>query len=173
MKELDQKLNWLRAAVLGANDGVLSIAGIVIGIAAAGVGSKELLLTGLIALVAGAISMAGGEYASVSAQRDSELAHGRELHDVTAHPLAAAFASAAAFTLGGLVPLLIIMIPLGSLAPIITGVSVIVVLGGTGYWAAWVGGASKSKGLMRNIIISILTVVVSYGIGSLLNILFA
>lgn len=171
MKELDQKLNWLRAAVLGANDGVLSIAGVVIGVATAGADTKAILVAGLVALTAGAVSMSGGEYASVSAQKDSELAHGREPHDITAHPLAAAFASAAAFTIGGLIPLLIILLPLGALNTIATSLSVVVVLGLTGWWAAWIGQSSKVKGTVRNLVISILTVIVSYAIGLLLQIL--
>ncbi|MFF3321607.1 VIT family protein [Streptomyces sp. NPDC002889] len=71
---LGTRLNWLRAAVLGANDGVVSTAGLVVGVAGA-TGSKGTLLTaGLAGLLAGSMSMAAGEYVSVSAQRDSEKA---------------------------------------------------------------------------------------------------
>lgn len=70
--ELGHKLNWLRAAVLGANDGIISVAGLVIGVLAAGVGGKELLTVAAAALIAGAVSMALGEYVSVSTQRDTE-----------------------------------------------------------------------------------------------------
>lgn len=72
--DLGHKLNWLRAAVLGANDGIISVAGLVIGVLAAGVGGKELLTVAAAALIAGAVSMALGEYVSVSAQRDTEHA---------------------------------------------------------------------------------------------------
>lgn len=72
--ELGHKLNWLRAAVLGANDGIISVAGLVIGVLAAGVGGKELLTVAAAALIAGAVSMALGEYVSVSTQRDTESA---------------------------------------------------------------------------------------------------
>jgi VIT1/CCC1 family predicted Fe2+/Mn2+ transporter len=72
--ELAKKLNWLRAAVLGANDGIVSTAGIVMGVAGATTDNGAILMAGIAALVAGSISMAGGEYASVSAQRDSEIA---------------------------------------------------------------------------------------------------
>jgi len=69
------KLNWLRAGVLGANDGVMSVSGVVLGVAAStNVESTAILVAGVAAVVAGSISMAGGEYTSVSAQRDSEKA---------------------------------------------------------------------------------------------------
>jgi vacuolar iron transporter family protein len=68
------RLNWLRAAVLGANDGLISVAAIVVGVAATQSSTQILLITGIAALVAGSLSMALGEYVSVSSQRDSELA---------------------------------------------------------------------------------------------------
>ena len=69
-----ERLNWLRAGVLGANDGIVSISGIVIGVAAAGAGHAAVLTAGLAGLAAGAMSMAAGEYVSVSTQRDTERA---------------------------------------------------------------------------------------------------
>ncbi len=71
---LSSKLNWLRAGVLGANDGIVSTAGLVFGVAGATTDSVALLIAGLAGVVAGALSMAGGEYVSVSSQRDTELA---------------------------------------------------------------------------------------------------
>lgn len=71
---LNAKLNWLRAGVLGANDGIVSTAGLVMGVAGAAASSTTLLIAGLAGLVAGALSMAGGEYVSVSSQRDTEIA---------------------------------------------------------------------------------------------------
>ena len=68
------KLNWLRAGVLGANDGIVSTAGLVMGVAGATTDSNAILIAGIAGLVAGSISMAGGEYTSVSAQKDSEKA---------------------------------------------------------------------------------------------------
>jgi vacuolar iron transporter family protein len=68
------KLNWLRAAVLGANDGIVSIAGLVLGVAGATDSSTVLLMSGVAGIVAGAISMAAGEYVSVSSSRDTERA---------------------------------------------------------------------------------------------------
>lgn len=69
-----QKLNWLRAAVLGANDGIVSIAGLVVGVAGATDSKSVILTAGVAGVVAGALSMAAGEYVSVSSQRDSERA---------------------------------------------------------------------------------------------------
>ena len=71
------RLNWLRAAVLGANDGIVSVAGIVIGVAGATTARGPIFTAGLAGLVAGAVSMALGEYVSVSSQRDSERARSR------------------------------------------------------------------------------------------------
>ena len=71
---LGSRLNWLRAAVLGANDGIVSTAGIVVGVAGATSDRNALLTAGLAGLLAGSMSMAAGEYVSVSTQRDSELA---------------------------------------------------------------------------------------------------
>jgi VIT1/CCC1 family predicted Fe2+/Mn2+ transporter len=69
-----QRLNWLRAGVLGANDGIVSVAAIVVGVAGATASNAPILTAGLAGLVGGAISMALGEYVSVSSQRDSERA---------------------------------------------------------------------------------------------------
>ena len=68
------RVGWLRATVLGANDGIVSTASLMTGIAASGASSQTILLTGIAALVAGAMSMAAGEYVSVSAQSDTERA---------------------------------------------------------------------------------------------------
>ncbi|NJP48163.1 VIT1/CCC1 transporter family protein [Actinacidiphila epipremni] len=71
---LSTRLNWLRAAVLGANDGIVSTAGLVVGVAGATSSRSALLTAGLAGLLAGSLSMAAGEYVSVSTQRDSEQA---------------------------------------------------------------------------------------------------
>lgn len=68
------RIGWLRAAVLGANDGIVSTASLLIGMTAASAGKPALLLKGIAALAAGAMSMAAGEYISVSSQRDTEKA---------------------------------------------------------------------------------------------------
>ncbi|GAB7002609.1 VIT family protein [Nocardioides sp. AN3] len=83
---LNNRLNWLRAGVLGANDGIVSVAGIVMGVAGATSDRTSILIAGVAGLVAGALSMAAGEYVSVSTQRDAELAlldkERRELHEM-------------------------------------------------------------------------------------------
>ncbi|WP_026316478.1 VIT1/CCC1 transporter family protein [Actinokineospora enzanensis] len=71
---LSGRLNWLRAGVLGANDGIISTAGLVVGVAGATADRTAILAAGVAGLVAGALSMAGGEYVSVSTQRDTERA---------------------------------------------------------------------------------------------------
>ncbi len=68
------RVGWLRAAVLGANDGIVSTASLVVGVAAAGTAQREILIAGVAGLVAGALSMAAGEYVSVSSQEDTEQA---------------------------------------------------------------------------------------------------
>ncbi|AYF78922.1 VIT family protein [Nocardia yunnanensis] len=73
-ESLASKLNWLRAGVLGANDGIVSTAGLVVGVAAASTDTNAILTAGIAGLAAGAISMAVGEYVSVSTQRDTERA---------------------------------------------------------------------------------------------------
>jgi vacuolar iron transporter family protein len=68
------RIGWLRAAVMGANDGIVSTASLVLGVAAAGATARSMLITGVAGLVAGAMSMAAGEYVSVSSQSDTERA---------------------------------------------------------------------------------------------------
>ena len=81
------KLNWLRAAVLGANDGIVSIAGLVVGVAGATTDTNIIATAGIAGLVAGALSMAAGEYISVSTQRDAERAYiEKEKAELAANP---------------------------------------------------------------------------------------
>ena len=81
------RVGWLRAAVLGANDGIVSTASLLVGVAAASVEPTELLTVGLAGLVAGAMSMAAGEYVSVSSQADTEAADlARERHELLTEP---------------------------------------------------------------------------------------
>lgn len=81
------RIGWLRAAVLGANDGIVSIASLVLGVSAAGADAKGILVAGVAALVAGAMSMAAGEYVSVSSQSDTERSDlARESKELKADP---------------------------------------------------------------------------------------
>lgn len=84
---LSNRNHWLRAAVLGANDGLISTASLLVGVAAANPSHQTLLLTGMAALTAGALSMAAGEYISVSSQADTEKADlEQERHELTHNP---------------------------------------------------------------------------------------
>jgi len=81
------RIGWLRAAVLGANDGIVSTASLIVGVAAASAARGDILVTGVAGLVAGAMSMAAGEYVSVSSQADSEAADlARERKELEAQP---------------------------------------------------------------------------------------
>ena len=83
------RIGWLRAAVLGANDGIVSTASLVVGVASAAATRHEVLLAGVAGVVAGALSMAAGEYVSVSSQRDTEAAElARETSELTDEPQA-------------------------------------------------------------------------------------
>lgn len=84
---LIQRIGWLRAAVLGANDGIISTASLVLGVAAAAASKNEVLVSGVAGLVAGAMSMAAGEYVSVSSQSDTERADlARETRELKENP---------------------------------------------------------------------------------------
>ena len=196
------RVGWLRAAVLGANDGIVSVAGLVVGVAASGATPSTILLTGVAGLVAGAMSMAAGEYVSVQSQADAEAAalalEKSELRDMpdselaeltqiyvgrglepalarqvaeqltardalTAHmrdelgiteelrarPVQAALASAAAFTVGALLPIAsTVLAPAGKVA-MVTTVATLVGLLLSGGLAARVGGAPVLRGAWR------------------------
>lgn len=82
-----ERIGWLRAAVLGANDGIVSTASLIVGVAAAGAGHSEMLVAGMAGLMAGAMSMAAGEYVSVSSQSDTEQADlARERGELATQP---------------------------------------------------------------------------------------
>jgi vacuolar iron transporter family protein len=84
-----ERIGWLRAAVLGANDGIVSTASLIVGVAAAAAGRQEILVAGVAGLVAGALSMAAGEYVSVSSQADTERADlARERTELATQPQA-------------------------------------------------------------------------------------
>ena len=100
-----ERIGWLRAAVLGANDGVVSTASLIVGVAAANVGRSEMLLASIAGLVAGAMSMAAGEYVSVSSQADTERADvARERAELAAEPEFEARELAGIYVARGLTP---------------------------------------------------------------------
>ena len=216
------RLNWLRAGVLGANDGIMSTSGLVLGVAGATTDSSAILIAGVAAVVAGSISMAGGEYASVSAQKDSEkaalaiereeLAANPELElrelawfyeekglspkiafavateltakdALTAHaeaefgidsenhvsPTQAAISSFIAFALGGALPLIAVTGPWVDLRIQVTIVATVLSLGLTGWIGAKLGGAKPMRAILRNLFVSLLTMGITYAIGSLVG----
>jgi VIT1/CCC1 family predicted Fe2+/Mn2+ transporter len=104
---LIHRIGWLRAAVLGANDGIVSTASLIVGVAAAAAGPKEIAIVGFAGLVAGAMSMAAGEYVSVSSQSDTETADlARERRELKADPAGELAELAAIYVERGLEPAL-------------------------------------------------------------------
>lgn len=102
---LIDRIGWLRAAVLGANDGLISTSSLIVGVAAATVASHEILVAGVAGLVAGAMSMAAGEYVSVSSQADTEEADmARERRELATQPDAELAELAAIYEQRGVVP---------------------------------------------------------------------
>ena len=102
-RHLVERVGWLRAAVLGANDGIVSTASLILGVAAAATGRSEVLLAGAAGLVAGAMSMAAGEYVSVSSQSDTERADlARETRELEQDPEAERDELAAIYVTRGL-----------------------------------------------------------------------
>jgi vacuolar iron transporter family protein len=216
------RLNRLRAGVLGANDGIVSVAAIAVGVAGATSSTGAILTAGLAALVGGAISMALGEYVSVSSQRDSERAliaqeeaelqadpvqeltelaelyQARGLSSETARKVAeelteydvlgahleaelgldttdvvspwhAAAASALAFTVGGLLPLLtVVLIPVPAKVPV-TFAIVLIALALTGAAGARLGGGPAARASLRVVLGGALALTATFAIGSLLG----
>lgn len=216
------RLNALRAAVLGANDGIVSTAGIVMGVAGATNNRTALLIAGVAGLVAGAMSMGTGEYVSVSTQRDSEKSilrlealeleampetEERELAkmyeekgldpelatkvaaQLTAHdalgahadiefgidpdeltnPWHAAFASMISFTLGALLPLLtVVLVPASGRIPVTVG-AVVIALAMTGLVSARLSLSPRLRAILRNVVGGLLSMGVTYLIGSLVG----
>ena len=179
-----RRLNWLRAGVLGANDGIVSTAGIVMGVAGATVESGPILIAGIAALIAGSISMAGGEYASVSAQRDSEMAalekehlrltetNAPDVHQGVEYvsPMAAAIASFFAFALGSILPIVAIAGPWVEYREVATVTSVVAALALTGYVGAKIGGAKPLRPVVRNVVVSLLAMGIAFAIGTALGV---
>ncbi|MFC5125017.1 VIT1/CCC1 transporter family protein [Pseudoclavibacter helvolus] len=216
------RLNWLRAGVLGANDGIVSVAALVVGVAGATTAIPAILTAGTAGLVGGAISMALGEYVSVSSQSDSQKAliakERRELAEepeaelielaglyeakglspdtarqvaveltakdaLTAHletelglseeavasPLAAAGASALAFTIGALLPLLSILLLPESIRIQATFAVVLFALAATGYLGARIGGSPALRPTIRVVAGGAVALGATFLIGSLLG----
>jgi VIT1/CCC1 family predicted Fe2+/Mn2+ transporter len=214
------RIGWLRAAVLGANDGIISTASLIVGVAAATATQNEVLLAGVAGLVAGAMSMAAGEYVSVSSQSDTEradlareraelsenpafetnelteiyvqrgvdqalarqvaeqlmakdaiTAHARDELGIseisTARPVQAALASAATFSVGAAMPLLMVLVsPATALVPVVSAASLgfLALLGTIG---ARAGGANVLRATARVTFWGALAMALTAGIGKL------
>lgn len=219
---LANRLNWLRAGVLGANDGIVSVAAIVVGVAGATPGRSPILTAGLAGLVGGTVSMALGEYVSVSSQRDSEHAliakekrelaempheelaeltaiyEGRGLSPQTARQVAeeltakdalaahlsaelnidpddivspwrAALASALAFLVGGIVPLLAILLSPASWRVPTTVLTVLPALAVTGALGAHLGQSAMLRPAVRVVLGGAVALAATFLIGRLLG----
>ncbi|MET3205396.1 MULTISPECIES: VIT family protein [unclassified Arthrobacter] len=220
--DVAQRLNWLRAGVLGANDGIVSVAAIVVGVAGVTTQSGPILVAGTAGLVGGAVSMALGEYVSVSSQKDSQQAliekerlelqdqpeeeleeltaiyQGKGLsldtarevaRELTAHdalgahlsaelnidetdivsPWHAAIASAVAFLIGAILPMLAILLPPENIRVPLTFVAVLVALAATGALGAWIGGSSKVRAAARVVAGGALALAATFSIGNMLG----
>ena len=214
------RTGWLRAAVLGANDGVVSTASLVVGVAAANIAQSGVLVAGVSGLVAGAMSMAAGEYVSVSSQADTEradlareqyelaqdktaecaeltriyisrgltpdlaqqvasqlmahdalAAHARDELGLTethqARPIQAAIASAAMFSLGAALPLLLVILTPKSLTIPVVAAGSLVFLALLGGLAAKAGGANIAVGIARVTLLGALAMAITTGIGAI------
>ena len=220
---LAARLNWLRAGVLGANDGIVSVAAIVVGVAGAGGSTPAIVAAGTAGLVGGAISMALGEYVSVSSQRDSQRAmitkQKRKLRDNPAGELAAlatlyeerglapatarqvaleltqkdalkahlsaelniveedvanpwhaAAASALAFTLGAILPMLAILLLPEAIRVPVTFAAVLVALAATGALGAGLGGSRILRATVRVVLGGAAALGVTWLVGTLLGV---
>lgn len=165
-----QLLNRLRAAVLGANDGIVSTSSVVMGVAGAGANNKAIFTAGMAALVAGALSMAVGEYVSVASQKDAEKAHA-DTHDTDepefTSPIQAALTSLLAFTIGGLVPFVAVIIAPEHIRIIVTVLAVLVALILTGYFSARIGKADPYRATARVVTGGLVAMAITYYIGTL------
>lgn len=219
---LAARLNWLRAGVLGANDGIVSVAATVVGVAGVTNDVAPILVAGTAAVVGGAVSMALGEYVSVSSQSDSqraliekerqelrddpegelaelaEIYQAKGLSEATARTVAeeltakdalkahlsaelnideaevaspwhAAFASAVAFTIGAVLPMLAIILPPAEARIPVTFAAVVLALALTGTISARIGGSSKRKATLRLVLGGALAMAFTFAVGSLLG----
>lgn len=217
------RVGWLRAAVLGANDGIVSTASLIIGVAAADTSVNEILLAGLAGLVAGAMSMAAGEYVSVSSQADTENAdlelerkslaeneayekeeltkiyqqrglkqdlarqvaeqlmkqdalgaHARDELGITdsgrARPIQAALSSAATFTIGALLPLLVAWSAPRERIIDFVAISSLFCLATLGALSAHAGGAPKWRAVIRVSFWGALAMILTDLVGHLFNV---
>lgn len=163
-------LNWLRASVLGANDGIVSVASVIVGVAGASNSKSFVLTAGVASLVAGALSMAVGEYVSVSSQRDTEKARLKKEDGDLTNPWHAAYASALSFFAGAIIPIIAILIVPAHLQIVSTFFAVIIALVITGALSAHVGGANKTRAVMRLVLGGVFAMFATFIIGKLFGV---
>ena len=221
-RHLVSRVGWLRAAVLGANDGIVSTASLILGVAAASAARADILVAGIAGLVAGAMSMAAGEYVSVSSQSDTEQAdlaresaelasqpeHEREelahiyvkrgveiglarqvaaqlmakdalaahAHDElgisdfsTARPIQAALTSAATFSVGAAMPLILVVVASAQSLTIMVSLGSLVFLALLGAVGARVGGANVVRATLRVTFWGAFAMALTAGIGALVG----
>ncbi|MEO5757509.1 MAG: VIT family protein [Mesorhizobium sp.] len=219
---LVSRIGWLRAAVLGANDGIVSTASLIVGVASAAAPSSQVLVAGIAGLVAGAMSMAAGEYVSVSSQSDTEnadLAREREelrtqpefereelaqiyvkrgletglarqvadqlmakdalaahAHDelgisemTTARPIQAALTSAATFSVGAAMPLIMVLVSPASMLVLAVSVASLLFLALLGAVGAKAGGANILRATLRVTFWGAFAMALTAGIGALVG----
>jgi VIT1/CCC1 family predicted Fe2+/Mn2+ transporter len=217
-----QRSSWLRAAVLGLNDGIVSTSSLMLGVLAASQSDSAILTAGIAGLVAGALSMAAGEYVSVSSQRDSERAdiaiekrslqenpdeelaelahiyrqrgldealaqkvaeqlhahdavgaHARDElgidHEALSNPTQAAVASAVAFSLGSIIPILAAVLSTTSAGGLSITVASLIALAISGAIGAYVGGGRKRIAAARVFVGGGAAMAITYGIGHLIG----
>jgi VIT1/CCC1 family predicted Fe2+/Mn2+ transporter len=217
---LVDRIGWLRAAVLGANDGIISTASLIVGVAAAAANRNDVMIAGIAGLVAGAMSMAAGEYVSVSSQSDTEKAdiareqgelrsnpegeldelaeiyvqrgveaglarqvaaqlmkkdalgaHARDELGIsemtTARPVQAALTSAATFSVGAAMPLLMVVVSPANLLVPVTSAASLAFLAFLGAVGAKAGGANLLRATVRVTFWGALALAITAGIGKL------
>ncbi|PWA48787.1 ccc1 family [Artemisia annua] len=173
-----QRGQWLRAAVLGANDGLVSVASLMMGVGAVKHGVKAMILTGFAGLVAGACSMAIGEYVSVSSQVDVEVSQMKRngasniesQNDQLPNPFQAAAASAVAFTIGAMVPLVAATFIVNHevrLAVVVAAVTVALIV--FGWIGAFLGRAPVVKSCFRVLVGGWMAMAVTFGLTKLIG----
>jgi len=216
------RIGWLRAAVLGANDGIVSTASLIVGVASAAAPASQVLVAGIAGLVAGAMSMAAGEYVSVSSQSDTEnadLARERQelatqpefereelaqiyvkrgletdlarqvadqlmakdalaahAHDelgisemTTARPIQAALTSAATFSVGAAMPLLMVLVSPASMLVLAVSLASLLFLALLGAIGAKAGGANILRATLRVTFWSAFAIALTAGVGALVG----
>lgn len=175
-EKLGAKINVLRAGVLGANDGVISVAAVSVGVAAATTNVGVIAAAGFAALIGGALSMAIGEYVSVSSQRDALRFHKTNSSvaaDVDpgadANPWAAAFASAVSFLVGGILPLAGATLLPGAIRIPLTFVIVFAALCLFGVVSARVGGGSSWRATVRMVVGGAIALLTTFAVGAIFH----